>query len=115
MIDWGKLGESKTVVRCMDLQESEELALEVKREFPKKAISPEVLAQYFGMYPNTCYNLRLDQDNDRVTYGEETFYIKNGYHIVPYSDLVTQRDFGALGDSDLPIEFLFGAEEAVEC
>ena len=114
MIDWSKLNP-KTVVRCMSEEEVRALAMEAKEQFPYKDISERTFVRWFGVYEDTCFNLRVLQRYDGVTYSEEGFYLAHGYSVVRYSDLVANRDYGEFEDSKTPIEFLFDTEEATEC
>lgn len=114
MIDWSLIGEC-TVIQCANKSEAAELAMEVLNAYPEKDIIPDEFVGWFGEYPVVCYNLRLNQK--RVTYGSLEFYLKEGYKVIQYLDLIGGglKELGEINGEEMPIEFLFGAEEATEC
>lgn len=113
MIDWSLIGE-RTVVRCANKREAAALAREALNAYPEKYLIPDEFVRWFGEYPVVCYNLRLNQK--MTTYGSLEFYLKEGYKVIQYSDLIGgSKEFGEIDGEETPIEFLFGAEEATEC
>lgn len=113
MIDWSLIGE-RTVAQCANKSEAADLAREVLETYPEKGLTPDEFVSWFGEYPFVCYNLRLNQK--MTTYGSLEFYLKEGYKVVQYSDLIGGlKELGEISGEEMPIEFLFGVEEAAEC
>lgn len=113
MIDWSLIGKC-TVVQCANKSEAADLAMEVLKAYPEKDLIPDEFVRWFGEYPVVCYNLRLNQK--RTTYGSLEFYLKEGYKVIQYSDLIgVSKELGEIDGEETPIEFLFGTLEVAEC
>ena len=89
---------------CETPEEAEEFLNEMFAQYPDKCRNWKDGVHNWSQGP--CYNPNFDEPNSRYMYHDRYgFYEKNGYVIIPFSDLLSDNDFEA---SEQSLELLFG-------
>lgn len=87
----------KFVVHCDTEKQANELFDLVRRYLPDKLRGWRVGFNHWDWYKDqSCYALHMDIPGATVQFSPIRYWVKHGYKIIPFSEIITPFDFGEI-------------------